>query len=354
MKALVLVKNGELVVQNRILDKLDNNKVRLKVKYCGICSSDIERAFGNGAYFYPLIMGHEISAEVVEIGSKVKEFKKGDRVVLFPLIPCNECFFCKKELYAGCSSYKYYGSRNDGGYCEYMDVLPWNIIKIPKYLSYEDASLLEPFSVVLNALKKTDVFQDKYENIAVIGAGFLGLIAVSLILNKTKNTKITLIDRNNFKLEKINSPRITKICLTDEKKWGKYIDSNIKQDMVLEATGSPKCFKYSIQIASVNGIIVWMGNITNDLKIDKKTVSLILRKELTIKGTWNSVYKNKDNDDWHESLKLMKYIKPSNFVTHKVSMEEAAEILLKMYHHKTSKKKFQYIKILIDIEKEAG
>ena len=87
MKAVVLKKNKSLVVEDKQLDALNHKKCRIKIHNVGLCSSDIERSFRNGAYFYPLIMGHEISGEISEIGKKVDNFTIGDRVAVFPLLP---------------------------------------------------------------------------------------------------------------------------------------------------------------------------------------------------------------------------------------------------------------------------
>ncbi len=350
MRAAVLESNGKIDIKNIELPKLDENLCRIKIKYSGVCSSDINRGFNNGAYFYPLIMGHEMSGEIVKVGDNVKDFKNGDRVAVFPLIPCRNCSACEEELYAQCSAYKYYGSRNDGGFCEYLDVFPWNLIKIPEGVSYKDAAALEPFAVVLNALKKTDIFSGMSKNITVIGAGFMGLIAVRIILNKLNDVEITLIDRNEYKLNIIKSEKVKKVCLKSEEEWGKYIDNCQKANIVLEATGSNKSFKHSIEIAQRSAQVVWMGNIDGDLLIDKKTVSSILRKELKIYGTWNSVYKNKYCDDWVESLELMQNgIKPSDLISHVIKLEELPAILFKMYKHKTHKEKFDFIKVMVNV-----
>ena len=148
-----LIKNKKLVFTKRKLSKLNEKKVRIKVKVVGVCASDIPRAYNYGAYNYPLVMGHEITGEIFE--SKSKNLKKSEKVSIFPLLPCKKCKNCKLKKYNHCSSYSYYGSREDGGFAEYIDVNPWNVIKLPKKINFLDTFAMEPSAVALNTIKKT-------------------------------------------------------------------------------------------------------------------------------------------------------------------------------------------------------
>ena len=79
--------------------QINADECLVKVKVCGICSSDIYRAFENGAYFYPIIIGHEISGQVLKTGKSVKTFNIGDMVSVFPLLPCFNCHSCNLKKY---------------------------------------------------------------------------------------------------------------------------------------------------------------------------------------------------------------------------------------------------------------
>ena len=136
MKAAVLTANKKINIENLVLDSLKSTHCRVKIKNVGICSSDIQRGYGDGAYFYPLVMGHEISGEITEVGAEISEFKIGDRVAVFPLLPCFKCKSCTRNTYTQCQNYSYYGSRQHGGYAEYLDVYTWNLLKIPDEVSF--------------------------------------------------------------------------------------------------------------------------------------------------------------------------------------------------------------------------
>jgi len=353
MKAVQLEANKHLKISETSIPKVNPEECLIDIKVCGVCSSDIYRAFENGAYFYPLIMGHEISGQIIEIGEKIKNFKVGDLVSVFPLLPCFTCNSCKEKRYATCDNYKYYGSRNAGGFSEYISVKEWNLIKIDK-IGYENAAFLEPLSVVIHGLKKSSLLSENQtyqkKKICVIGAGFLGLMMSELIYNKVENSEIHVIDKNQFKLDYISVLKGVKShCLGDSDKWKKFIDNKKNHfDYVFELSGNAINFSRSILLSKANGKILWLGNIQNDLSLDKSLVSNILRKELKIIGSWNSQFKH-DDDDWLDAIKLIEEgsVNPSKFITQLISLEELPSVLEKMYNHKSRVKEHRYIKYCI-------
>lgn len=348
MKAIVLTANQKMELQKIPLEKLDDGSCRILVKNVGVCSSDIQRGCGAGAYFYPLVMGHELSGEIVEVGKDVKNFSKNDAVVVFPLLPCFKCKACKREAYAQCHDYSYYGSRKHGGYAQYLDVKEWNLLKIPQGVDYADAASSEPLAVVLHALKRTGITEEK--SIAIIGAGFLGLLMAQIINLKFPKCQVSIFDRNQFKLDIAKKYSQHPVLLKTSQDWEKYLqqEGENKFDIVVEASGVAQNFTNAISMTAHGGTTLWMGNITEDVSMSKKLISSVLRKELNIVGTWNSEYNPKKYDDWKEALDLIKQgVKPSKLVTHWIDLEEVPETLLKLYNHKSGKEKFDLIKAMV-------
>ena len=340
-KQVVLIKIQKLKIVNKVLAEPKNQEYRIKINYCGICSSDIYRSYFNWAYHYPLVMGHEISGTIVKCGNKTTQYKIGDRVAVYPLIPCKKCQYCKSNKFHLCINYKYYGSRNDGGYSEFMDVKEWNLIKIPNNIHLKDAAFIEPVSVMVNALKKSKKELKKKQNkkILILGAGFLGQILVEILRINFPKKKIFIFDNNLKKLKRKNLIKIKDL---------KKIYENF--DLIYELTGSSIMFENSINLCSKGGLVIWIGNITNNLLLKKDLVSSILRKELTIKGVWNSSFFKKSSDDWNYTLKIMqKGLKPSQFVTNFIKLAKVKYFLKKMYFHKMKIKKFYFVKIAIKI-----
>lgn len=353
MKAVVLKRNGVLEIEERLTPIPGPNECLVKIRCAGICSSDISRSFENGSYGYPLVMGHELSGEVISKGVDVINFKAGQRVAIFPLKPCFNCQSCKKGEFAQCSSYDYYGSRCDGGYSEFLSVNEWNLLPIPDNVLFRDAALLEPMSVVVHALRRAEInekFSLKGGRVAIIGAGFLGLIAIKILKHQYPNIEVAVFDRNLFKVNIANKCGAIATVLSDEDAWRKYLEKiSCGYDVVIEATGVPESYSHSIKLASNSGCVVWMGNPTADIFLQKTIVSSILRKEIRIMGTWNSFFKSPVDDDWITALDLLSSgISPSSLVTHHGSIDEIPIFLERLYLHKAAKTRFDHVKLVIE------
>ena len=177
MKALVLHEIGKLTLDEVPEEPLRPGTVLVKIKACGICSSDVERVFINGTYHFPTIPGHEFSGQIVAVGDDVDESLLGRRTCVFPMLPCFECPSCKKQQYAQCSHYDYFGSRRDGGYAEYLVVPTWNLVLFDDDLSYDVAAMCEPAAVGIHANGLANV--QKGQSVLVIGTGMIGYVCAA-------------------------------------------------------------------------------------------------------------------------------------------------------------------------------
>jgi threonine dehydrogenase-like Zn-dependent dehydrogenase len=353
MRAVVLTSNKKLEIMDVENPIIQNDECLLSIKYAGICSSDIYRAFDNGAYFYPLIMGHEFSGEIIAIGKNVTDFEVGDKVVVFPLKPCFECDSCKNQLYAQCIKYDYYGSRCNGAFAEFLNVKSWNLLKIPDSVTLNDACLLEPLAVVLHGIKKLSFEKlETSSSILVIGTGFLGFMLIDIISKIYPQIKIDVIDRNEFKLNQLITKTNRRILLKNDIEWEKFINEKRSHyNYVIELSGYNKNFERSIELAKQSAKILWLSNITSELNLSKTNVSSILRKELNIIGSWNSNFKSNQDNDWDACIELLKSgYKPTNLVTKYISLNEIPKIIEQMYSHKEGDIKIEYIKYVVDVQ----
>jgi L-iditol 2-dehydrogenase len=354
IKSAVLEENKKVVVKHIKQPDLLPDECEVKITNAGLCSSDIARGFSNGAYFYPLIMGHEIAGEITHVGPDARnEFAVGDKVCIFPLLPCFHCSSCEQKLYALCRDYNYYGSRRDGGFSEKLNVKKWNLLKLPKGVSMEDGALIEPTSVALHAVNKLNINAQDKSNLCIFGAGFIGLIATQIVKNLYPNCEITLVDRNQFKLDIGLKYKVNPEWVGNAKSWDLFLlDKENSFDHVIEFVGAPDTFSAAIHVASANSNVVWAGNISGDLILPKQQVSSILRKELTIIGTWNSIYKGKETCDWSESINMIKKgLRPSELVSLKIILEDIGSTLKKLYDHKSRKSRFNVIKVMVEPNK---
>ncbi|NIN69763.1 MAG: alcohol dehydrogenase catalytic domain-containing protein, partial [Anaerolineae bacterium] len=109
MKAVVVHGPGDIRCENLPTPSPGPGEALVAVKAAGICSSDVPRALGGAAYFYPIVMGHELAGEVEEVGTEVNGAHIGERVSVAPLLPCWQCEWCQRGRYSLCDDYDYLG-----------------------------------------------------------------------------------------------------------------------------------------------------------------------------------------------------------------------------------------------------
>lgn len=357
MKSAVLQKNGVIDTIVQPVPEIKPDECLVRIKACGICSSDVARAFDGGAYHYPLVMGHEMAGEVHAVGAAVRNWKKGDRAAIFPLIPCGACGPCREKNFRLCEKYDYFGSRRNGGLSEFLAVNPWNLLRIPADISDEQAALVEPIAVALHALKLGGLVADgarprSARSAVILGGGFLGQVAARILMLADANARPLIVDRNPFKMDLARAAGLDALVLADDAAWNDFVKTRSSAfPFVLEASGSPQTYGHSITLAGRRGTVVWMGNISGDLTIPKAAVSSILRKELRVLGTWNSDYQPASApSDWTEAIRLLQSgldVKP--LVTHRVSLAEFPELMQNLYRHRTGEKRVSVIKVVVNV-----
>ena len=361
MKAWVLREIGNIVLESRSVPQPGPGEVLVKVRSVGICGSDIPRIYKNGAHRMPLVPGHEFAGSVEQVGSGVDESLMGERVGVFPLIPCGKCGMCKKVHYEMCADYDYIGSRRDGAFAEYVRVPEWNVIKLPDEVSFEEASMLEPMAVAAHAVRqcfgtaswdedsqsRIRKLADEGFGVAVIGAGTIGILVFE-ILSALGFDNITVIGNRE-----IQRDRLLKLGLSPEKfvffdEIKKTITpgsgSDIEAGAVFECVGRNETFSMAIELAAPMGRICTVGNPYGDMLLERDVYWKIPRKQLQITGTWNSSFTKSEDDDWHFILKLLaeKKLNPTALVSHSIPFDELENALV-MMRDKTE----EYIKVQV-------
>ena len=152
------------------------DQVLIKVKYTGICGSDIPRVNGDACHYFPNVLGHEFSGTIEETGANVTGLKPGDRVAGVPLVPCMKCEDCQKGNYSLCKHYSFIGSREFGSFAEYVVVPEKNAVKFEDSVSFEQGALFEPATVALHGLLRVPYEGGK--TVAVLGGGTIGMFVM--------------------------------------------------------------------------------------------------------------------------------------------------------------------------------
>lgn len=187
MKAAVYVGNHTVDLLEVDTPSIGRGELLICVEACGICHTDLKK-IEYDLLPGPRIFGHETAGTVVEVGNGVHSFVPGDRVVAFHHIPCEECFYCERKLFAQCPMYKKVGitagfEPAGGGFGQYVRVMDWivrrGVEKIPAGVSFERASLVEPLNTCLKAVVQ---LQPQPEELClVLGQGPIGLMFTMLL-----------------------------------------------------------------------------------------------------------------------------------------------------------------------------
>ena len=328
MKAAVLEKVGALHVREVARPSPSAGEVLVRVHACGVCGSDVPRVFEKGTYHFPCVPGHEFTGEVAMLGDGATGFAEGDRVAVFPLIPCGQCDACRREAYAQCVSYDYLGSRSDGAFAEYVCAPPANLLRVPAGVSFEEAAMTEPAAVARHALRRAR--PEGGETVAVFGAGPIGVMVAEWARIEGA-ARIFMIDVVDRKLEAAAAvEQVVTVSARDENPVEriKELTGGRGVDIAVEAAGAPATMIGALEAVANFGRVVLLGNPTADVTLPEKLISSLLRREVTVAGTWNSSISSPDND-WRAALDAMAdgrlHVAP--LITHRFALDGAPDAL---------------------------
>ena len=273
----------------------------IKIKAAGVCGSDPDRVFGKGAYHYPIILGHEFS------GVRVCDGKK---VTVFPLLPCGRCGMCQIGEFASCSDYDYYGSRRDGAFAEYIAVKKWNVIEAPDETDLVALAMSEPAAVALHAIGMLGILPG--QNVLITGAGPIGML-LGQWARLSGAYKIYFTDIIPAKLD-----------FARERGFHAYNGETV--DAAVEGTGFSEPLAQVLAAAGPKATVVLMGNPSGDISLTQKEYWHILRKQLTLRGTWNSMF-NRFRDEWAVTAEAIASgrIDVLSLVSHRYAIEDCAK-----------------------------
>lgn len=288
MKAGVLHGVGDIRYEEIETPKAEPGKVLVKVKYTGICGSDIPRVNQGAAHYFPIVLGHEFSGTVEETGEGVTNLKKGDRVAGIPLIPCMRCEDCQRGDYSLCKHYDFTGSHSFGSYAEYVSVPEKNVVKFSDDVSFEKGAFFEPATVALHGLERTNYKGGK--NVAILGGGTVGILTMQWAkIFGAKQTVVFDIVDERLELAK----RLGAACGVNTLKEGfmeeaKAFTGGRGFDYVFETAGNTATMKMAFELAANKAEVCFIGTPTKELTFSVKEWENINRKEFKLTGSWMS------------------------------------------------------------------
>lgn len=293
MKAVVIYGKEDFRYQDVPDPKPGEEEVVVKVGRGGICAAD-PKIFHGSAYFSqvaydqaPIVAGHEFIGEVVELGKGAKEkyqLKVGDKAIAEQIVPCWECYYCRRGIYNMCDVHKVFGvSGPDGGWAEYMKYPKGSIIwKVPEELPYQVAIAIEPLACAIHGVERADIKLG--DRIVITGAGTIGLFMLQVAL--LKHPRLIMVsdpDEHRLKIAKKLGAQVTiNPQKEDAVKKVKDLTQGLGPDIVLEASGNPRAVEQSIDMLRRRGRLMEFGVFAEKVNIDFSIISDV--KELEIIG----------------------------------------------------------------------
>jgi L-iditol 2-dehydrogenase len=324
--ALFSIPNGVQVID---IDKpqIGPGEFLVKVRACALCQTDV-KIVSRGRHFLidllglPLVLGHEVAGEVVEVGRDVEGVAEGDRVAVAPFIPCGKCSACRTGTPQFCEKIPLSWIR-PGGFSEYIKVSGENaglrVARIPPNVSFEEASLTEPLACCLNGIIKSGIHLG--DDVAIVGAGPVGLTL--LLLAKIAGAgQIIMVEMDKQRIEcakRFGADEIIDPGVEDPSAAVRRLTYGKGADVVIEAVGSIKTYDMAIHLARAGGRVTFFGGAPGGSKFEIPT-DLLHYMDLTLTGAVSF-----SPDTFHKSLKLIAAgkVDVKKLITHRYSTLEA-------------------------------
>lgn len=288
MKAAVLYAKGDIRFDDFEEPQVGPGQVKVAVKAVGVCGSDLPRVWGDEAHYFPIVLGHEFSGVVTEVGEGVTRVAVGDHVSGAPLMPCMKCDVCQQGNYSQCKTYGFIGSRNQGAFGEYVVLPEANAVLLDPAVPFTVGAFIEPSTVGLHGLFCADYRAG--EDVAILGGGTIGLLTAQWCkIFGAKSVSVFDIDEDRLAVARELGIDYTFNTL-EEGYQQRALDATGGKGFgfVFETAGNPITMNIAFDIAGPKSSVCFIGNSHKTVSFDAKRFELMNRKEFKLTGSWMS------------------------------------------------------------------
>lgn len=326
MKAAVIYGPRDIRVESVEDPSIRKDEILVKVRACGICGTDLHtyKTGGTATPEKPVILGHEFSGEIVEMGSSVEGLKKGDRVLGTGLRSCGQCHWCRLGQTFRCPNPALPGEGLDGAFAEYV-VVPnpapgRTLFNLPDDMSWEEAAVVEPTAVACYAVRRADIQPD--QKVVILGAGMIGLGVVQ-VCKALGVSKLIVSEPQSARLavaEKLGAHVTINPQERDPIEAVKEATTEEMADVVFECSGSPVAFCQAPLMIRPFGRIILVGIFEEKVELSPELMTLMFQfRNLTLRGS--------GGDRWDTALELVRtgQVKIADLITHEFPLDSASE-----------------------------
>jgi L-iditol 2-dehydrogenase len=274
MIAQVFYEPRDMTMEEVDIPQISADEILVKVEVCGICGSDIAyyggaTPVGTSTGKGPLILGHEISGKVAEVGPIVKArglLHEGDRVTINPVQACNHCFACSKGKPNVCANRNEIGVSVNGGFAEYVKCRYDTAYNLPQNISFEEGAIIEPLACATYGVKNLEL--EAGDQCVLFGPGPIGLMMVQMI-KRGGAASLTVIGTRDYRLELASELGADKVININEKGSSYFVKDLKKEiseltkgrmaDKAICVTSSMKAMEDALEVTGSAGRIVYFG-----------------------------------------------------------------------------------------------
>ncbi|MDY6864454.1 MAG: zinc-dependent dehydrogenase [Halobacteriota archaeon] len=321
MRVAMYYNNSDLRLEELPIPSISSRELLVKVIASGICGSDVMEWYRIKKA--PLVLGHEITGVIEQVGSDVKSFSTGDRVFVSHHVPCNSCRYCLDGRYTVCDTL-HTTNFYPGGFSEYLRVPEINVDRgvflLPEEISFEDGTFIEPLACVLHAQRMVGLRAG--QSVLVIGSGISGLLHIRLG-RALGAFRIFATDINDYRLEmaKISGAYGMIHAEEDVPERLKQLNDGRLADLVIVCTGAPSAIDQALKSVDRGGTVLFFAPSKPDVSVPFP-LNDFWRNEITVTTSYAA-----SPSDISTSIRLLqsKRVEVSDLITHRLSLSETGE-----------------------------
>jgi len=320
MRVAMYYNNNDVRLEELPKPTIGPGEALIKVRASGICGSDVMEWYRIKKA--PIVLGHEVTGDIVELGEGVEGFEIGDRVVFTHHVPCNNCYYCQRGEHSLCETLhntKFY----PGGNAEYVRLPQINIekgglLRLPENISYEDGTFIEPLGCVVRGMRKLDI--QPGDSVLVLGSGLSGLLNIKAA--KTLGAgRIVATDISDYRLHAASAAgaeTVVNALEEDAVAAAKAANDGRGFDIVIVCTAAPMVFTQAMQAADKGAKVLLFAINTPGAEIPFEPYALY-HKGVTLTSTYAAAPR-----DLREALTLLQAgrIEVTSLITHRLPLAE--------------------------------
>ena len=321
MRVAMYYNNRDVRVEEMPVPQIGPRELLIRVRASGICGSDVMEWYRVARA--PMVLGHEVAGEVVQVGEGVQRFNEADAIVVTHHVPCNACHYCLSGHHTVCDTLRE-TSFDPGGFAEYLRVPAINVdrgvFKLPGGLSFEEASFAEPLACVLRGQQRANI--QPGQSVAVLGSGLAGLLHINLARTLGAG-RIVATDMVDYRLEAARKfgADFAFLATDDLPARLREVNDGRLADLVIVCTGAVPALKQALESVDRGGTVLFFAPTEPGVNIPVPVNDVFFRNDVTLTTTYAGAPANLAS-----ALELIGAgsVRVGEMITHRLGLAEAA------------------------------